>query len=209
MGTLGSSMSDHATAKGETTADEPTRTREVHARRVAEVKALVPDAAMRTTVRMHDDTNLGARAIHALAVALREHPTANGAWRDGRIERYERINVALVLEGEDGPVSPTIVDADAKDVRELAAEYEALATRAGSEALSAPEVRGATTSVLDVSPFGITEATPLLGSGHAVALAIGAPVSGSVTLTLVCDARVLHGPAAARVLAAVAASLTS
>ena len=202
-------MTDHATAKGEATVEQPTRTQEIHARRVAEVKALVPDIALRTTVRMHDDTNLGAKAIHALALAVREHPVANGAWRDGHIEHYARVNVALVLDGVDGPVMPTISDAETKSVAELAEESRLLADRAASEALAAPETRGATVSVLDVSPFGITEATPVLGSGHAVALAVGAPVSGSVTLTLVCDARVLHGPTAARVLAAVAAHLTS
>lgn len=200
-------MSEHATAKGEITAHEVSRTQEVHARRVSEVKALVPDVSLRAIVRVRDDTDLGAQAVRALAAALREHPIANGAWRDGRIEQHARVNVALVLEGVDGPIHPTIFDADTKDLQQLSEEVALLIDRANSSALAAPETRGATTSLLDVSPYGISEATPLLGAGHATALAIGAPASGSATVTLTCDARVLHGPAAAKVLAAIAARL--
>ena len=50
--------------------------------------------------------------VKACALALREHPRANGAYRDGRIELYSRINVGVAVAAQDALVVPTVFDAD-------------------------------------------------------------------------------------------------
>ena len=35
--------------------------------------------------------------VKACAIALREHPRANGAYRDGRFELYSRVNVGVAV----------------------------------------------------------------------------------------------------------------
>ena len=49
-----------------------------------------------------------ARTLQACALALREFPRANGAYRDGRIELYSRVNVGVAVAAQDALVVPTI-----------------------------------------------------------------------------------------------------
>ena len=45
--------------------------------------------------------------VKACALALREHPRANGAYRDGRFELYSRVNVGIAVAARDALVVPT------------------------------------------------------------------------------------------------------
>ena len=67
--------------------------------------------------------------VKACALALREHPRANGAYRDGRFELYSRVNVGVAVAAQDALVVPTVFDADRKGLRQIAAESRALAQR--------------------------------------------------------------------------------
>ena len=58
--------------------------------------------------------------VKACALALREHPRANGAYRDGRFELYSRVNVGVAVAAQDALVVPTIFDADRKGLRQIA-----------------------------------------------------------------------------------------
>ena len=44
--------------------------------------------------------------VKACALALREHPRANGAYRDGRLELYSRVNVGVAVAAQDALVVP-------------------------------------------------------------------------------------------------------
>ncbi|MFM9126735.1 MAG: 2-oxo acid dehydrogenase subunit E2, partial [Solirubrobacterales bacterium] len=72
---------------------------------MAESRATVPSFTLETTVDMTTAVALRAEmketapagelvpsindlVVKACAIALREQPAANGAWRDGRFERY-------------------------------------------------------------------------------------------------------------------------
>ena len=65
--------------------------------------------------------------VKACALALREHPRANGAYRDGRFELYSRVNVGVAVAARDALVVPTVFDADRKGLRQIAADSRALA----------------------------------------------------------------------------------
>ena len=65
--------------------------------------------------------------VKACALALREHPLANGAYKDGRFELYSRVNVGVAVAAQDALVVPTVFDADRKGLREIAADARALA----------------------------------------------------------------------------------
>ena len=64
--------------------------------------------------------------VKACAIALREFPRANGAYRDGRFELYSRVNVGIAVAAHDALVVPTIFDADRKGLRQIATEARAL-----------------------------------------------------------------------------------
>jgi pyruvate dehydrogenase E2 component (dihydrolipoamide acetyltransferase) len=146
--------------------------------------------------------------LGAIALALREHPRANAAYRDGQFELYERVNVGLVVADEDDLVVATVFDADAKPLSELTAEVEDLRRRAS--ALTQPERSGATFTL--VHSDHVAWQAPLVWPGQAASLVAGAireapvvrdraVVPGHVAaLTLGCDHRILYGAPAARFL---------
>jgi pyruvate dehydrogenase E2 component (dihydrolipoamide acetyltransferase) len=224
--------------KGETTVEELSRTQQTIARRMAESKATVPDFQVSTEVDMaaavavrgqlkglatdeHPAPSFNDFVVKAAALALREFPRANGAYKDGKFELYERVNVGVAVAAENALVVPTIFDADQKSLGEIALESKALAARVRAGSITPPELSGGTFTVSNLGMFGVTEFTAIVNGGQAGILAVGAlrdvpvVVDGSVvpgkrmTLTLVSDHRILYGADAAQVLARIRALLES
>jgi pyruvate dehydrogenase E2 component (dihydrolipoamide acetyltransferase) len=206
-----------ASLKGEITIEEPDRAGRAIARRSAEIRATIPDLELSMEA---DAGALLARAaaegctatallIAACAGALRAFPRVNGAYRDGRYELYSRVNVGVVTQVLEGPVTATVLDADAKSVAQLDAEVARLAARARSGELTPPEQAGATFTVEDLGEDGVHRAGGLVRPSQAAILTAGAiravPVvrDGAVepghqlTLTLTCDHRIVFGSQAA------------
>ena len=104
-----------ASLKGDTAIEEPGRAGRAIARRSAEIRATVPDLELSVEA---DAGALLARAaaerctttallVAACAGALRAFPRVNGAYRDGRYELYSRVNVGVVTQIPEGPVTAT------------------------------------------------------------------------------------------------------
>jgi pyruvate dehydrogenase E2 component (dihydrolipoamide acetyltransferase) len=184
--------------RGEVRIEELDRAQQVLARRVAEAKAIVPELSMRASAAaatVPEGATLRDVVIKAVAVALRETPRANAAYRDGHVELYSRVNVAFATPAGDGAVFPVLIDADARPLVDLAAEARALAEAAAAGTITAPQLGGATFTVVALD--GVDEVTPVIAAPQAGTLGAGGVRDGLVTLTLVADARVLHGPVAA------------
>lgn len=209
--------------RGETQTEEPTRAQRTVARRAAESRATVPDLELTVEVDMlavlalqqAHSCSLTAILIRACALALRQVPRANGAYRDGRFERYSRVNVGLVVPTADGLSIPVVFDADEKPLPEVAEEADRLVDRADSGSLTPPELSGATFTLSDVGAYGIASASPVIVPPHAAAVAAGAVRAAAMvrdgaivpghtmTVTLACDHRILFGQEAYRFLAAI------
>lgn len=217
---------DPAPLKGQTTIVEPSRAERSIARRTAEVRATVPDLELSAEVDAGallavtaGGCSPAAVLVRACAHALRAHPRANAAYRDGRYELYSRVNVAVTVATDDGWLSPTLLDADTRSLPALDAELTGLVARAVAGELTPPELAGATFTVSDLGPWRVSRPSAFVAAPQAAALAAGAvqavPVicDGAVvpghrmTLTLACDSRILFGVHAARFLGAVADAL--
>lgn len=214
-------------AKGATQIEEPTRHERTIALRAAEARATVPHLELSTDVNIgagvalaHEQScSITAILARACALALREAPRANGAYRDGRFELYSRVNVGVGVVSEDVSAIPTVFDADRKSLRSLSDEIDCLADRARSGLLTPPELAGATFTLSDLSPYGVARTSTAISPPQAGALAAGAIrevpvvrnraiVSGLVmTLTLACDHRILYGQGATRFLSRIEALL--
>jgi pyruvate dehydrogenase E2 component (dihydrolipoamide acetyltransferase) len=140
--------------------------------------------------------------VAACAAGLREHPRANGAYRDGHFELYSRINVGVVVADGDHYLIPAVFDADVKSAAELDEEIAQLAEDALAGRLSAGGYSGATFTVWHAARHGLESAAIPIVPPQAAALAAGAR-----SLTLSCDHRILYGAAAAAFLGAVKARL--
>jgi pyruvate dehydrogenase E2 component (dihydrolipoamide acetyltransferase) len=229
---------ERGSGKGEVTTQELSRTQQTIARRMAEAKATVPDFHVSTEVDMaaavavreqlktlasegHPAPSFNDLVVKAAALALCEFPRANGAYKDGGFELYERVNVGVAVAAENALVVPTIFDADQKSLGEIAVEARALAARVRDGSITPPELSGGTFTVSNLGMFGVTEFTAIVNGGQAGILAVGAlreePVvlDGAIvpgkrmTLTLVSDHRILYGADAARVLGRIRALLES
>jgi len=223
-----------ARAKGATTEVELTRLQQAVARRMAESKATIPDFTLAIDVDMEDCVALRAElkrvavegaappptyndmVVKACALALREHPQANGSYRDGKLQLHSRINVGVAVAAEGALVVPTVFDADSKALGEIAREARALAERVRAATITPPELGGGTFTVSNLGMFGIRSFTAIINPPQAAIMSVGAlerravaAEDGSIaarqmlTLTLVCDHRILYGAEAARFLARV------
>jgi pyruvate dehydrogenase E2 component (dihydrolipoamide acetyltransferase) len=221
------------TAKGRVEVLEPTRLQRVVARRTAEAKATAPhfyltsevDMGAAVAARARIKAHLAAEGevvpsfndmvVKACAIALRRFPRANGSYKDGRFELHSRVNVGIAVAARDALVVPTILDADRKGLREIAADARSLAARVRDGSITPPELSGGTFSVSNLGMYGVRSFAAVVDPPQAGILAVGAiadrPVvrDGGVVpgklmeMTLSCDHRILYGADGAEFLAEV------
>ena len=218
------------TAKGEVETIELTKVQQTIARRMAESKATAPHFYLEAEVDMSRAVEARGRikaaasekeivpsfndmVVKAAALALRSFPRANGAYRDGRVEQYSRINVGVAVAAQDALIVPTVFDADRKGLAEIAAETRALAQRVREGQITPPELSGGTFTVSNLGMYGITNFSAVINPPQAAILAVGSiaerPVvrDGEITtahlmpLNLACDHRILYGADGAQLLA--------
>ncbi|HEV2061969.1 MAG TPA: dihydrolipoamide acetyltransferase family protein [Solirubrobacteraceae bacterium] len=237
-GTSEPKVTDTGTTKGDVSVAELTRTQQVVARRMAEAKATIPDFTLTTEVDMEECVGLRARlkeiagedtvvpsfndmVVKASAAALRDHPRANGSYKDGRFELYSRVNVGVAVAAQNSLVVPVIHDADQKSMGHIARDMRKLAARVRDGTVSPPELAGGTFTVSNLGMYGITEFTAVINPPQAAILAVGTlerkPVvvddRGKIEarhrmrLSLVCDHRILYGADAAEFLGRIRALL--
>jgi pyruvate dehydrogenase E2 component (dihydrolipoamide acetyltransferase) len=198
------------TGRGDVSYEELTRAQQTLVRRMAESKATAPDFSL--TLEAEPARAGDAYVIKAVALALRDFPRANGAYRDGQFELYSRVNVGFATPGPDALVFPTVFDADRKSVEEIEREVATLADRARDGTITPPEVSAGTFTVWSLP---VRRFTPILNPPQAAILAVGSVEpravvrGGSVVarevmeLTLVSDHRILYGDEAAAFVARV------
>jgi pyruvate dehydrogenase E2 component (dihydrolipoamide acetyltransferase) len=225
-----STSGDEASGRGTVTSTEPTRTQTLIARRMAESRATVPSFTVQISVDMTTATTLRAElkasssegqavptindmVVKASALALREQPQANGAWRDGHFEHYSRVNIGVAVAGPGTLVVPTVFDADAKTLAEISAETGELAARVRAGTITPPQTSGGTFSVSNLGMFGVRSFDAVINTPQPAILAVGAVEQrpavheGGIEprmlmeLTLACDHRILYGADGAKLLA--------
>jgi len=221
------------TGKGDVEVVELSRTQQLIARRMAESKATVPDFALNMDVDMEAAVAMRAQlkqvtevvpsfndmVVKACALALREYPRANGSYKDGHFELYSRVNIGVAVAAQEALVVPTVFDADRKSLGEIARDARALAERVRANAVTPPELSGGTFTVSNLGMFGVTEFSAVINPPQAAILAVGKMEPRAVvrdgeivarnimTITLVCDHRILYGADAAQFLARIKALL--
>jgi pyruvate dehydrogenase E2 component (dihydrolipoamide acetyltransferase) len=220
------------TAKGTTTYQELTRLQQVVSRRMAESKATAPHFYLQSEIDMSAAVAARGRlkaltpegevvpsfndmVVKACALALREHPLANGSYKDGRFELYSRVNVGVAVAAQDALVVPTVFDADRKGLREIATDARTLASKVRDGSITPPELSGGTFTVSNLGMYGVSNFSAVINAPQAAILAVGAitekPVvrDGEITtahllgVTLACDHRILYGAPAAEFLATI------
>ena len=214
--------------KGEVQVEELTRLQQTVSRRMAESKATAPDFSIALSVDMTAAVELRSRlkeisdpvpsfndmVVKAAANALREHPRVNGAYRDGKFELYDRVNVGIAVAAMDALVVPTIFDADKKSLGQIARDARAVIGKVKDKTVTPPELSGGTFTVSNLGMFGIEQFTAIINPPQAAILTVGKlekrpavddkeriVARDQMVLTLVCDHRILYGADGAQFLA--------
>jgi pyruvate dehydrogenase E2 component (dihydrolipoamide acetyltransferase) len=209
---------------------EPNRLQRTVTRRMAESKATAPDFSLELDVDMTRAVELRTRlkevadpapsyndmVVKAAATALREHPRVNAAYRDGRFEHYGKVNVGVAVAAQEALVVPTIFDADQRSLGAIARETRRLIGRVRAREVTPPELSGGTFTVSNLGMYGIERFTAIINPPQAAILTVGAlepkpavdergrvVARERLTLTLVCDHRILYGAEGAEFLARV------
>ena len=216
--------------KGEADIHELTRLQQTVSRRMAESKATAPDFSISLTVDMTQAVELRARlkevsdsapsfndmVVKAAATALREHPRVNGAYRDGKFELYDKINIGVAVAAMDALVVPTIFDADQKSLGQISRDARAVIEKVRDKTVTPPELSSGTFTVSNLGMYGIEHFTAIINPPQASILTVGAlskrpavddngrvVARDQMSLSLVCDHRILYGADGAQFLARV------
>ena len=223
-------------AKGETERVELDRAAQTVSRRMAEAKATVPHIYLRTEIDVSRASEVRAAfsaaaaegepvptlrdmLVKSVALALRDHPRANGSYRDGGLELYSRVNVGFAVFAADALVVPTIADADQLSLAEIATESKRLGDQVRSGQITAAGLSGGTFTIVDLGGFGVRDFDPVIHGGQAATLGVGEVAERPVVregalvpahvmeVSLACDHRILYGAEAAGFLAGIRLNL--
>jgi pyruvate dehydrogenase E2 component (dihydrolipoamide acetyltransferase) len=197
-----------ATAKGETTIVELSRTQQTIARRMAESKATIPDFTLQVDVDMEECVKLRTElkrlsrpekqpqpasgdvaaaptyndmVVKACALALREHPRVNGSYRDGRLQLYSRVNVGVAVAADEALVVPTVFDAEEKSLGEIARETRTLAEHVRAGTITPPQLGGGTFTVSNLGMYGVRSFAAIINPPQAAILSVGSVQARAVS----------------------------
>src|SRR6266516_4923281 len=203
-----------ASGKGDLRVLELTATQATIARRMVESATTIPVFTVSADVDMSLLAALrrGAReegghapslndvVVKAAALALRDFPRFNASYVDGKVECYFQINVGIAVATDDALLVPMVLDADRKDIAEVATETRRLADAVRHRAVQPQDLRDATFTVSNLGMFGVRSFTAIIDPPQVAILTVGGLRDDLMTVTLTCDHRVVYGADGARFL---------
>ncbi|PRY00942.1 dihydrolipoamide acetyltransferase family protein [Allonocardiopsis opalescens] len=157
----------------------------------------------------------------ALLLAVRRHPMVNSSWDETAQEIVVKhyVNLGIAVASERGLVVPTVKEAHALPLPELAARLNEAAATAREGRSTPADLSGGTITITNVGVFGVDAGTPILVPGEAAILAFGQirelpwvhegrlAVRKVTTLALSFDHRIVDGELGSKVLRDVGAVL--
>jgi pyruvate dehydrogenase E2 component (dihydrolipoamide acetyltransferase) len=159
--------------------------------------------------------------VKAVALALLEHPRANGRYVDGALEISDEVNIGIAVAVAEELLVPVVSAANTKSLQTLARETRDLTLRARSGQLTLADMSGGTFTTSNLGMLGVETFEAILNPPQVAILGIGSVVDSVVprdgeivvrplmSLTLVCDHRALYGASAAALLNEIRANLES
>lgn len=158
------------------------------ARRMAHAKATIPHLygsldiridALRRLRQQLDESGSGPKAtlndwiVLATARALRDNPSLNAQYRDGKALRFSRVDLSIAVAIKEGLVTPVVRGAERKTLPQIAQETQRLAERARRRQLRPEEYQGGTFTISNAGGFGLKQIWPIINPPQAGILGIG------------------------------------
>jgi pyruvate dehydrogenase E2 component (dihydrolipoamide acetyltransferase) len=152
--------------------------------------------------------------IKAMALALRDVPTANVSWTETAMVQHKNADVGVAVSIPGGLITPIIRHADEKTLSVISNEMKDMAARARNKKLKPEEYQGGTTAVSNLGMFGVKDFSAVINPPHATILAVGAgeeravvkdgavKIATMMSVTLSTDHRAVDGALGAELLGA-------
>ncbi|EHK54970.1 pyruvate dehydrogenase complex dihydrolipoamide acetyltransferase [Allomesorhizobium alhagi] len=152
--------------------------------------------------------------IKAMALALRDVPTANVSWTETAMVQHKHADVGVAVSIPGGLITPIVRKADEKTLSVISNEMKDMAARARNKKLKPEEYQGGTTAVSNLGMFGIKDFSAVINPPHATILAVGAgeeravvkngevKIATMMSVTLSTDHRAVDGALGAELLVA-------
>ena len=206
--------------------ENPSAMRKIIAERTTSTKQIVPHfylsiesnvdklLAMRKKINNDFEIKISINDIlvKALALAQKMNPISNSSWVDGKIIRYNSVDVSIAVALDEGLITPIVKNADSKGLIEISKEIKVLSQKAKNGKLLPDEYNGGTISISNLGMFGILEFSAIINTPQSSILAVGAikkmpfivddevKVVNILKSTLSADHRILDGAVAGKLL---------
>jgi pyruvate dehydrogenase E2 component (dihydrolipoamide acetyltransferase) len=173
-------------------------------------------AALKASDRVQVDVTYTHFLIKAVAIALERHPRLNASFAEDGRELKAEINIGLAVSLDDGLIVPVLHGCDQLSLLEIAEHANALVERARTGKPKAEDLSGGTFTISNMGMLPIEHFTAIINPPQAAILTVGKLAkqpavddSGRIvardqmSLSLVCDHRILYGADGAQFLARV------
>jgi pyruvate/2-oxoglutarate dehydrogenase complex dihydrolipoamide acyltransferase (E2) component len=111
--------------------------------------------------------------LKACAESLREHPHVNARFEGDAIVLFDRYDLGIAVDTDDGLLVPVVRDCDVRSIEELADEVRRLADAAREGTLAPGELRGSTFTVTSAGKFAGLFQTPIVNHPEVAILSVG------------------------------------
>lgn len=112
--------------------------------------------------------------VEAVAKAVKDFPMINVSVDGDIIIVKENINIGMATALPSGNlIVPVVRNADAKDLKTLATDVNALANKARDNKLTGDDIKGSTFTISNVGTFGSIMGTPIINQPEVAILALG------------------------------------
>ena len=210
----------------------PSGMRSTVARRLTESKQQVPHWYLKITANMtnfvafRNEVNKLAKVVDgkpeykvsandivvmAVAKALQKNPSINASWENGKLRKYNNVDVSVAVAVGDGIFTPIVKNADQLGLLAISAEIKRLVKKAKDGKLQPQEFNGGSISISNLGMFGVQEFYSIINQPQSCIVAVGAiensvvatekgeiVVQPTCTITLSADHRVIDGAVLAK-----------
>jgi len=155
---------------------------------------------------------VSALLAKAVALAIEKHPVINSSYTPQGTVFNADINIAMAVAIDGGLITPTLKNANEKNILEIGENWKELVQKAKEGRLAPDEYNSGTFTISNLGMFGVSQFDAILPSGAGGILAIGGtseyivPCNKAVlgmkkiskmTVTLTADHRTIYGADAA------------
>jgi 2-oxoglutarate dehydrogenase E2 component (dihydrolipoamide succinyltransferase) len=112
--------------------------------------------------------------VETVAKAIKDFPNINASVDGNTIIVKEAINIGMATALPSGNlIVPVVKNADTKDLKQLVANVNELASKARENKLAGDDIKGSTFTISNVGTFGSLMGTPIINQPEVAILAFG------------------------------------